>query len=611
MSEYQILFLPARQSSSFEEGTTFLDAALELGILIESTCAGLGDCAKCRVVIPSGATPPGSVEERLLTPQELEKGVRLSCQARVSSKGVCLVPETSRLVGDQIMVEGYRGALTFKPDLRKVHCTLDRPELGMKYFDAEELGRRLGVPVNSNLRAVRDLPGLLQAHDYSVTAVIDQDRLIGVEGGDTTARCYGVAVDIGTTTVATKLVDLCQGRVAGVASALNPQKSYGADVVSRIHYCIEHEGGLELMHRLIVRQISELIGKLCTQAGIESTEVYKISVAANTVMQHFFLKIDPRSVATMPYAPAFQGPITVGAAELGIPINPVGVVYVLPNLGSFVGSDITSVLSVLTVHESEAIQLVVDIGTNGEMVLGSKTRIICCSSPAGPAWEGATIAWGMRAAHGAIERAEIIDGDLQIRTIGGVQPIGICGSGLLDLVCEFVRAGLIDASGRILGRGQLSPQVPERLKERILETDGKVNHVRIAPVGNNEHILLTQKDIREVQLAKGAIASGIAILMKVLGVSAEQIAAVYIAGAFGNHVRGKDAVDSGLIPPVDPSRIHFIGNAALSGAEAVLLSQETRRRAEELSRTIEYVEISDRADFQDTFVEAMSFRGRP
>jgi len=610
MPEHQILFLPSRQRSSFEEGTTFLDAALEIGILIESTCAGLGNCAKCRVVIPNGAAAAGSVEWTLLTPQELEKGVRLSCQARITGPGVCIVPETSRLLGDQILTEGRRGTVAVSPDIRKKFLTLSEPELGQKYFDAEELARRLGCPVQHNLRAVRDLPALLRANNFSLTAVLDQDRLLGIEPGDTTSSLYGVAVDIGTTTVAAKLLNLSEGSVLGVASSLNPQKSHGADVVSRIHYCVEHQGGLALMHQLIIRQIGELIERLTRQAGITPMQVYKLSVAGNTVMSHFLLKIDARNVAFMPYAPAFQGPVTVEASELGLTINPCGVVYVLPNLGSFVGSDITAVLSVLDLDERDEIQLVVDIGTNGEMVLGSRARMLCCSSPAGPAWEGATIAWGMRAAHGAIERAEIVDGDLQVRTIGGIPPMGICGSGLLDLVCEFVRAGLIDASGRILSPRELGENVPAALRGRIVEGDRGVNHLRVAQLENTEYILLTQKDIREVQLAKAAIASGIATLMKELGIAPDRIEKVSIAGAFGNHIRGQDAIDSGLVPPLDPTRIQFIGNAALAGAEAVLLSQGARRRAEQLANAIEYVEISGRSDFQDLFVEAMGFGGK-
>lgn len=610
MPEHQILFLPSRQRSSFEEGTTFLDAALELGILIESTCAGLGNCAKCRVVIPDGAASAGSVERTLLAPHELEKGVRLSCQARITAPGVCIVPETSRLLGDQILTEGRRRPVAVSPDVRKQFLTLSEPELGQKYFDAEELARRLGCGVHHNLRVLRDLPGLLRANKYSVTAILDQDRLLGIEPGDTTSSLFGVAVDVGTTTVVAKLLNLCDGSVLGVASALNPQKSHGADVVSRIHYCVEHEGGLALMHQLIIRQIGELIEKLTQQAGLTPTHVYKVSVAGNTVMSHFLLKIDPRNVASMPYTPAFQGPVTVGAAELSLKINPCGVVYVLPNLGSFVGSDITAVLSVLDLDERDEIQLVVDIGTNGEMVLGSRSRMLCCSSPAGPAWEGATIAWGMRAAHGAIERAQIVDGDLEVRTIGGGPPLGICGSGLLDLVSEFVRAGLIDSSGRILGIHELGGGFPAALKRRIVEGANGVNHLRVAQLENTEYILLTQKDIREVQLAKSAIASGVTILMKELGIKSKQIDKVLIAGAFGNHIRGEDAVDSGLIPALDPARIQFIGNAALAGAEVVLLSDGARRRAEQLAQAIEYVEISGRTDFQDTFVEAMSFPGQ-
>lgn len=610
MPEHQILFLPSRQRSSFEEGTTFLDAALEIGILIESTCAGLGNCAKCRIVIPNGAVAAGSVEQTLLAPHELEKGVRLSCQARISGPAVCIVPETSRLLGDQILTEGHRGQVAVSPDIRKHFLTLTEPELGQKYFDAEVLARRLGCPVHHNLRAVRDLPGLLRANNFSLTAVLDQGRLLGIEPGDTTSSLYGVAVDIGTTTVAAKLLNLSEGSVLGVASSLNPQKSHGADVVSRIHYCVEHQGGLALMHQLIVRQIGELIERLTRQAGITPRQVYKISIAGNTVMSHFLLKVDPRNVASMPYVPAFQGPVTVDASELGLSINPCGVVYVLPNLGSFVGSDITAVLSVLDLDERDEIQLVVDIGTNGEMVLGSRARMLCCSSPAGPAWEGATITWGMRAARGAIERAEIVDGDLQIRTIGGVPPTGICGSGLLDLVCEFVRAGLIDASGRILNPRELGENVPAALKGRIEEGERGVNHLRVAQLGNAEYILLTQKDIREVQLAKAAIASGIATLIKELGIPPDRIEKISIAGAFGNHIRGQDAIDSGLVPTLDPARIQFIGNAALAGAEAVLLSQGARRRAEQLAEAIEYVEISGRADFQDMFVEAMGFGGK-
>jgi uncharacterized 2Fe-2S/4Fe-4S cluster protein (DUF4445 family) len=611
MSEHKILFLPSKKTAHFEAGTTFREAALELGIIIESTCAGIGTCAKCKVNIKEGVNPPAKVEEQLLTPQELAKGVRLSCQARLTGNSVCVIPQESLGFGDQIMTEGTKGRFPPDPDLKKILVTVPPAELGEKYFDFEKLlaqlqqrGHRIS---HYHFHAVRKIAHLLRDNDYRITAVVDGSQLLALEDGDTTPTLYGVAVDIGTTTVAAKLLNLHTGEVAAVASALNPQRVYGADVISRLNYIVEHPGGLELLHRLIIKQINEQIAQLCTQATIQVENIYKLTVAGNTVMQHIVLSIDPRHLAYKPYTPAFRGPATLPAKELGLKINAHGIAYVLPNLACFVGSDITSVLTVLDLEEQDAIQLVVDIGTNGEMVLGSKNQLLCSSSPAGPAWEGAYITWGMRAARGAIERAEIVDGDLQFRTIGNADPIGICGSGLLDLVCEFVRAGVIGKTGKILNVDEMPATVGEKLKARLVHHENGSNHIAIARIDEERSIMLMQKDIREVQLAKSAIAAGIKILMKELNVQPEDVANVYIAGAFGNHVRGQDAIDSGLIPPVPPERIKFIGNAALAGAEAVLLSQEARRKAERLAEIVGYVEISDRSDFHELFVGSMHF----
>jgi uncharacterized 2Fe-2S/4Fe-4S cluster protein (DUF4445 family) len=611
MPEHKILFLPGKKIAHFEAGTTFRDAALELGIVIESTCAGIGTCAKCKVNIKEGVNPPAKVEEQLLTPQELAKGVRLSCQARLTGDSVCVIPQESLTFGDQIMTEGTKGRFPLNPDLKKILLPVPPAELGEKYFDFEKLRAELqqrGHRISHYpFHAVRKIAHLLRDNDYRITAVVDDGQLLTLEAGDTTPTLYGVAVDIGTTTVAAKLLNLHSGEVAAVASALNPQKAYGADVISRINYIVEHPGGLELLHRLIIKQMNELTAQLCAKAEIHPENIYKLAVAGNTVMQHIALNIDPRHLAYMPYTPAFQGPATLNVKELGLKINEHGVAYFLPNLACFVGSDITSVLTVLDLEEQEAIQLVVDIGTNGEMVLGSKNKLLCCSSPAGPAWEGAYITWGMRAARGAIERAEIVDGDLQFRTISGADPIGICGSGLLDLVCEFVRTGVIDKTGRILNVAEMPATVGEKLKTRLVHHDNGANHIALAKIDEERSIMLMQKDIREVQLAKSAIAAGIRILMAELKVQPEDIANVYIAGAFGNHVRGQDAIDSGLIPPVPVERIKFIGNAALAGAEAVLLSNEARRKAEQLAAVVGYVEISDRSDFHELFVGAMHF----
>lgn len=611
MAEFKIHFLPGKKSAYFEEGTNFRDAALELGLIIESSCAGIGTCAKCKVIIQEGASPPTKVEERVLTPKEIAKGKRLSCQALLQGDSVCLIPQESQLFGDQIITEGVGGAFPLNPDIRKLFIKLLPPQIGEKYFDFERLLAALQdsceEKIQYDLHAARKIATFLRDNDFELTAVLDQNNLLSVEPGDTSNLLYGVAVDIGTTSIAAKLLNITSGETVAVTSALNPQRTYGADVISRISYVVEHKGGLELQHRLAVKQINELIAKLCADAEIQQENIYKITVAGNTVMQHFLLNIDPRNLAYSPYTPVFQGPATIGAKEIGIKINEYGVLFAIPNLACFVGSDMTAVLTVLDLEEKEDIQLAVDIGTNGEIALGSKNKLLCTSSPAGPAWEGAYITWGMRAARGAIERAEIVDGDLTFRTIGDADPIGICGSGLLDMVSEFLRNNIIDKTGRILSGEEINSTVGNKLKSRIISQENGANHIAIVRVDQDKHIMLKQKDIREVQLAKSTIAAGIKILMKELQIEAEDIANIYIAGAFGNHVRGRDAIDIGLIPKIPVDRIKFIGNAALSGAEAILLSKQARKKAEYIANTIDYVEISDRSDFQEHFVGSMHF----
>lgn len=613
VNRHRLTFLPAEQTGVFDEGTPLRDAALELGLFIESTCAGLGTCAKCKVRVHEGVSPPSSVEHQLLTPQQIASGVRLSCQTRLTDKAACVIPQESILHDGAILTDGSGEFYPSAPEVRKFHLQLREPVLGAKNFDAGAVllaAQKKDASITEiSLEAVRPLAGLLRENDWSVTVVADGSRIVHVEPGDNAGVLFGAAVDIGTTTVAAKLIDLVHDRVVGVVSAMNPQRQYGADVVSRIQYAIDHPGGLTILHRLIIDQINDLLGQLYEQASSSPEHCWRIVVAGNTVMQHFFLNIDPRNVAHHPYVPPFQGPAFVPAREFGLAMNGAGTAYVLPNLASFVGADITAVMAALRLDTRTGNNLVVDIGTNGEMVLGNNKRLVCCSSPAGPAWEGANIAHGMRAARGAIERAEIIEGDLQFRTIGGTPPLGICGSGLLDLVCEFVRAGMIDRTGRIPGPDELSHLLPPALRSRVVPGVNGVFHIRIAPLANDQWIELTQKDIREVQLAKSAIAAGVQMLMRELEMTVDKIEHVFIAGAFGNHVRATDAIDSGLIPPVAPDRVSFIGNAALAGAEAVLRSREARLVAEELARSIEYVEISARSDFHDMFVESMHFHG--
>ncbi len=609
--QHKIKFIPYNKSGYFEHGITVRDAALELGIIIESDCAGIGSCAKCKVEIKEGANPPTTVEQQLFTIQELKKGMRLACLSSITDDSLCLVRTAPNPGDEKIMTDGLLGEVHLNSDIQKVLVKINPSQLGEKYFDFEQLIETLqqqGYTIsNYNFQITKDLSRVLRIKDCFVTAVIDQEYLLAVEPGDTTQILYGVAVDIGTTTVAIKLVDLVTGDVIAVNSAGNPQAAYGSDVVSRLNYIIQHPGGLKRLNQLIIKLINGLIKNLTDEAGIKLDEIYKVVLAGNTVMQHIALNIDPRNLAHKPYTPAFQGPATVDAKSLGIKINPLGVVYGIPNLACFVGSDITAVLTILDLDKQDRFQLAIDMGTNGEMVIGSKDRLLCCSSPAGPAWEGACITWGMRAKRGAIERAEIANNELHIRTIGEGEPIGICGSGLIDIVGEFLRAGAIDKTGRILNSVQLKTDRVSWLKSLIVRGKNGGNDLEIAKIGNNNSITISQGDLREIQLAKAAIASGVKMLIEEVKISPDEISDVFIAGAFGNHIRAKDVLDIGLIPKISPEKIKFIGNAALTGAEAILKSKEGRKRAEQISQKIEYIEMADRPEFQESFANAIHF----
>ncbi len=612
MSEYKVLFFPNKQKSFFEQGTTLRDAAMQLGIVIESTCGGKGTCGKCRVIVKDSVSPLAESERLLLSAQEIAEGVRLSCQAYVQGETVVIIPIESRAFGDQIITEGIKGKFHLDPDIRKILIKMPEHRIGEKYFDYESIMKVLADRTiqiqQASLDTIRRIPHIVREANGRITAVVDQERLLTIEPGDTTDALYGVAIDIGTTTVVVKLVDITTGHTIAVTSALNPQKAYGDDVVSRVNYGIEHPNGLELLHRSIIGLLNELITEACGKAGISVRRVYKLTVVGNTVMNHLALGIDPRHIAFMPYTPVVRGPLTVPTKELGIEINENGVAYFLPNIGCFVGSDITGVLTVLNLEECDETQLAVDIGTNGEMVLGSRRRLLASSSPAGPAWEGAYITWGMRAARGAIERIDVDESGVQFEVIGKVDPIGICGSGLLDVVAGLVRLRIIHSSGRIVNTGDIPTQLsPEVMKRIVASTDNNVCNFEIAALDGGRSILLTQKDVREVQLAKGAIAAGIKILMKQLGITPKDIARVCVAGAFGNHVRGEDAVTVGLLPHIPDEKIQFIGNAACSGAEMVLISKEARQKAERLAEIVEYVEIANDPEFQSIFTECMLF----
>ena len=610
MEKHKITFSPSGNSGYFEEGITIRDAALELGIVIEASCAGMGTCGECKVQVQKSDQPLTESEETLLTPEEIQSGIRLSCQLRIRQSLEVTIPEETEAVDTRIETEGQPGGYPLNPDTRRISLQVPTPELDAKYFDLEMVLQAIEEttePVSPPpVSVIKELPEILRSNDFQISALLDEDELITVEPPDT-STIYGIVFDIGTTTLVAKLVDLTTGTIRAVESRLNPQREHGADVVSRIRYVMDHARGLERLRQSVVNAMNQMIENLSREAEIPITEIYKAVVVGNTTMEHLCLGVDPTYLAQAPYSPVFQGPLRVGATNIQLEIHPRGIVYLMPNLAGFVGGDITAALTVLNIPEQEAPSILVDIGTNGEVALILDGRVVCASSPAGPAWEGAKISRGMSAAPGAIERAEIENGTLHFQTIGNSLPNGICGSGLLDLTAAFRRSGLIDATGRIPDSSELSGAVSHELAERVRPAGNGTNSIYIADDIHNRELRLTQRDIREVQLAKSAIATGVEVLLRTEELSPDDLHNVYISGGFGNHIHGEDAVGIGLLPPVPSTNVRFIGNAAATGAEAVLLSREARHFAESLAREIEYREVANHPEFQEIYINNMRF----
>lgn len=426
----------------------------------------------------------------------------------------------------------------------------------------------------------------------------------------TAGKVFGAALDIGTSTLVAKLIDMSDGRCAATAATENPQMRFGDDVISRIAYA-EREGGLDELNKGLIKSINLLIGRLCEKGRIKRSDIYEITAAGNTAMSHIFLKFPVRSLGQAPYKAYCLEAQDRVAKEMGLKINPAGSIHTMENIAGFVGSDTTAVALAVGMEEMDKMTLVVDIGTNGELILGTKAKMFAASCAAGPALEGARISQGSRAVEGAIERVLVKDGDIELDIIGaerGASARSICGSGLIDAVAVMLEAGLIEATGRMVKKAQVSGKVPDDIADRVIEQDGQGAFV-LARNANNGcgPVILTQKDIRETQLAKAAIRAGIKLLQKKMGIADGDIEQVLLAGAFGNYIRRQSARRIGLLCDVELEKIHFVGNAASVGAQMVLVSSECRSLVGELVKKIEYVEIANESDFQGVFADSLMF----
>ena len=584
------------------------DAASWNGVAIDSTCGGHGTCKKCRVRIVDGDTPISSLDVRAFTTDELRDGWRLACRAVATTSLEVEVPPL--VTRPKAATVGVGRQVILRPSLQKRYLELEDPTLEDQASDLERVLREIDdLELTASLDVLRKLGPTLRSSNFQVTAVISDDELIDVEPGDTTASRHGMAFDLGTTTVVATLLDLGTGTPVAVASMLNKQQPFGADVITRISATMLDPEALGRLRDRAQETLAELAAEVCQKGGIDPAAVYEVALAGNATMTQLVLGMDPEPLGVAPFIMATRTFETLRAADLGLALHPRATAYLFPALGAYVGGDIVAGVLATGMTRDRRLRLFIDVGTNCEIVLGSAERVVTTAAPAGPAFEAAQIKCGMRAAEGAIETVKIDAGELKLGVIGEVQAQGLCGSGLVDAVAELVREGLLDASGRFLtdeAARELSPALADRLVMRgeervfVLAWQGEPGDV-------DRSVFLSQRDVRELQFAKAAIATGWNLLVDELGVEVADITQVLLAGSFGSYLSPASAVRIGLVPKLPVARIVAAGNVAGEGAKMVLLSAQERAQALAVLEEVEYVELSGREDFQDIFVDLLGF----
>jgi len=622
-----VVFEPSGKRGYIEDGRTLLEAAQELGEDIESICGGKGVCGKClvkfdkescaRYGIESGGqplSPPTEKEIELLSRHGFGDEYRLACSTIVLGDVVVFVPEMSRREKHVIRKSTVERVIPVKPAIRKYYLELSPPTLNALAADyqrlAAELGHSFGLRIEGiDYAALSNLASVLREGDWKVTVTVWMSREIAkVEPGYIDGS-YGLAVDIGTTTVAGYLCDLQTGEVLATEAILNPQVAYGEDVISRINYAVTEPDGLATLNRAIVDGIGKIIASITRKAQLVPGDISEMTVAGNSAMHHIFLNLNPEYLSKSPFVPTIAKSLDIKSRDLGIGLDKSANVHILPVEAGFVGADNVGVLIAEEPYNQDEMVLIIDIGTNGELVMGNREKLLCASCAMGPAFEGANIKFGMRAAPGAIECVTIDRQSLEVKfkVIGSdewstasssVKAKGICGSGIVDAIAEMVKAGIIEESGRF-NRKLASPRFS-------ITDEGPAFVIAWASETSlGRDITVSIDDVRAVQLAKGAMYAGVRILMEKLGVT--ELDKVILAGAFGSYISKENALAIGLFPDCALERVYSVGNAAGEGARLALISLDKRREAEEIARKVEYVELTVEPEFQKYFVDALHF----
>ena len=599
MPLYDITYEPHEKSTRVPEGTSLFSGAHWIGLPIESSCGGRGTCGKCKVKI-TGEAEVTDADHRELKQTEIDQGWRLSCKQLVSRDTVCFVPELMRKPKAATM--GLHRMVVLEPNVVRVTLTLDEPTIEVPRDDMERLREALhaeGYGLDpDDVETLRMVPPRIQDRT-EVVAIMCGEHLVDIEPPDAPAVAYGVAIDLGTTTVVATVMDLGSGMAVGVASGLNRQAQFGGDVISRIAHSMKGADELEELRAAAVGTVQAILDEAIAEAGIDHEHVYEIVLVGNATMLHLLMGIDAKQIAVSPFSPVWREALDLRAADIGLRIHPRGRLAFLPALGAYVGADIVAGLVATGIAREPRCRLFVDVGTNGEIALGTGERTVATAAPAGPAFEGAQLKCGMRAADGAIE--QVILGDtVELKVIGDMEPVGLCGSGLIDAVAQLRLSGLLNAGGRMLSR-EAAEAAGHPLAHHIIKVEDALAF-RL-----HGEIYLSQRDIRELQFAKAAVATGIRSLMEETDVRADDLEEVLLAGSFGSYINPESAVIIGVVPSVSVDKIVAAGNAAGEGAKMTLLSFRERQIANELPTRVEYLELSAVPGFNDNFVTATMF----
>jgi len=600
--KFTIKFSPIGKRVIESRPRLLLDIAREAGVGLKSLCGGKGKCGKCKVMV-NPANEATAVEKKLLTQDEIDEGYRLACRTTIRKDTEVYVPPSSiteeqrlQIWGKEIEVKPFPPVRKFFLELTKATLSDVRPDLQRI---KEELNRKYNVKVDSADFKVLNIVGpTLRDSDWSITAIVRGSEIIGVEPGNRTKENLGIAIDLGTTKIAFYLVDLLTGKSINIYGITNPQIAYGEDVLSRIHYAGSTRTNLKKLKSEVLKGINLAIRKICRESKVKYGDILEATLVGNTAMHHIFLGLPVKQLGLSPFTMATNEPLEIKAREVDFEICSGGYLYLPPPIAGFVGSDHLAMLIASEIEKKKGNVMAIDIGTNTEIALKTKEKIISCSCASGPAFEGAHIKHGMRAAPGAIERVNINSKNLtvNVNTIENKSPVGICGSGILDGISEMLRVGIIDSLGKInSGYKGVRKIKREKSLEFLLTKEGR------------REITITQEDISEIQLAKGAIRTGIEILLEKTGLKAQDIDGVIVAGAFGTYIDPLKAVRIGMFPEIDIGKFNQVGNAAGIGAKAILISEKLCQEANQLAKKVEYLELATHSNFFEHFTSAVRF----